>query len=105
MLRHFAAWLLVTGLLSLPFSMPARAGEQTLQQFICNDGTTFSVAVGNEVADVTFSQSEHYRLRSKPFSIGHRFVSSAATLIIDGHFAAFVSSGRIDLNQCKLIES
>ena len=102
MLLHFAARSLVTGFAILAFSMPATAGEQTSQQFICHDGTAFSVAVGKEGADVTFSQSEHYRLRSKPFSIGKRFVSSTATLIIDGSFAAFVSSERIDLNQCKL---
>lgn len=105
MLRHFAARLTVTGLAMFSFSMRATAGEQTLQTFTCNGGTSFSVVVADEIADVTFYQSEHYRLRSKPFSIGQRFVSSAATLIIDGPFAAFVSKRRIDLNQCRLIGS
>lgn len=105
MLRRFSAQLMVTGLAIFSFSMRATAGEPTLQTFTCNGGTTFSVLVAGENADVTFSQSERYSLLSKPFSIGQRFVSSTATLIIDGRFAAFVSNGRIELNQCKLIES
>ena len=101
MLRYLAARL-ITGFAICSFSVPATAYEQTLRTFKCDGGTSFSVAVADEIADVTFSQSEHYRLRSKPFSIGERFISSTATLIIDGSFAAFVSNERIDLNQCKL---
>jgi hypothetical protein len=100
--RQFAARLFLTALALFSFSMRATAGKQTLRTFTCDGGTSFSVVVADKVADVTFSRSEYYRLRSKPFSIGQRFVSPTATLIIDGRLAVFVSNGRIDLNQCEL---
>ena len=44
MLLHFAARSCMTGFAIVAFSIPATAGEQTSQQFICHDGTAFSVA-------------------------------------------------------------
>ena len=101
-LRGSAACLLA---ISLAVHYSATTPEPRSQAFGCKDGTSFVVVVRNEIADVTFSHGEQYQLRSKPSSMGQRFVSSVATLIIDGRFAAFVSNTRSDLNQCRLTGS
>jgi len=101
-LRDSAACLLA---MSLAVHYFAITPEPRSQAFACKDGTSFVVVVRNEIADVAFSHGEQYQLRSKPSSMGQRFVSSAATLIIDGRFAAFVSNTRSDLNQCRLTGS
>ncbi len=90
---------------ALTLAAPAFAEDRTPQQFVCKDGTTFAVVVSDQIADVRFSPTEDYRLRSKPFSLGQRFVSPSATLIIDGRFAAFVTSERIGLENCTLADS
>src|SRR6185369_5422887 len=101
-LRGSAACLLA---ISLAIHYFATTPEPRSQVFGCKDGTSFVGVVRNEIADVTFSHGEQFQLRSKPSSMGQRFVSSVATLIIDGRFAAFVSNTRSDLNQCRLTGS
>ena len=92
-------------LLAEALTTPALAAGEVPQHFTCRDGTAFVVVVSGRIADVSFSQSEHYRLRSKPFSLGQRFVSQTATLIIDRQLAAFVTSDRMGLEKCTLMES
>lgn len=72
------------------------------RRYRCQDGTTFKVALSGETAEVSFSPSERYRLIEKRSSLGDRFVSPGATLIIDGRFAAFVTNRRFNLHNCFL---
>ena len=101
MLSDSAGWLLA---ISLAVHYLPIAHEPRSRTFGCKNGTTFEVVLRNEIADVTFSHGEQYHLRLKASSIGQRFVSSDATLIIDGRFAAFVSNTRSDLSQCRLAQ-
>ena len=92
-------------LLAGALTTPALATGEVPRQFSCKDGTAFVVVVSGRIADVSFSQSEHYRLHAKQSSLGQRFVSQTATLILDGQFAAFVTGDRIGLENCTLVEA
>lgn len=98
-------WRVGAALAFFCLACPTLASEQNGRRFTCSDGTTFVVAVSGEVADVSFFRSERYRLQAKPFSLGQRFVSPTATLIIDGRFATFVSNRRLNLRSCFVVST
>lgn len=102
--RFSASSQLLLALAAWCLSSSVEAAERPPQTFACSGGTTFDVLVNGKAAEVSFSQTERYSLRSKPSSLGRRFVSPGATLIIDGTFAAFVTSARRDLQHCMLVD-
>lgn len=67
--------------------------------FLCDDARTISVITRGQDAVVKVGRRE-YSLKRKPFSLGERFTSPAATLIIDSGFAAFVSRREGSLQGC-----
>lgn len=81
---------------------PIRA-EAADRHFQC-ESSDFSVEQRGTAAVVRFGDGS-YRLERKPSSIGERFASDDATLIIDGDFAAFVAEDRLDLDGCQAAAS
>lgn len=66
----------------------------------CSDGRTFKVLRDSYEADVDYA-NESYSLQRRPSSIGIRYGSTEASLILDGPYAAFVTETVVDLPQCK----
>lgn len=78
----------------------ATAAPQTRTTlYECADGRTFTVRSDPYDASVAYDD-EHYRLTRRPSSIGTKYASTEATLIVDGNFAAFATETVVDLNQC-----
>jgi hypothetical protein len=73
------------------------AGDET--HFVCEQGGSFTVSRSGTTALVRFGDGG-YRLERRRSSIGERFSSLGATLIIDGDFAAFVAEDRLDVSGC-----
>lgn len=65
----------------------------------CTDGRMFSVARDARRAAVYY-ENERYSLSRRPSSMGIKYASPEATLIVDGEFAAFVTETIIDLKSC-----
>lgn len=68
--------------------------------YLCEGGAGFSVQESGSTALVRFSDGE-YRLERRASSIGRKFSSATATLIIDGNAAVFVAEDRLDLDGCR----
>lgn len=66
----------------------------------CSDGRIFSVARDDSRAAVYY-EDERYSLSRRPSSIGLKYASPEATLIVDGAFAAFVTETIVDLENCN----
>lgn len=65
----------------------------------CADGRFFSVARDARRAAVYY-EDERYSLSRRPSSIGLKYASLEATLVVDGAFAAFVTETIVDLRSC-----
>lgn len=92
------AWAaMVAGCASTPQSKRLEARED--RRFACASGAAFAVENSGTVAVVRFDDGS-YRLQRRPSSIGEKFASPQATLIIDGDFAAFVAEDRLDVDGC-----
>jgi hypothetical protein len=52
------------------------------------------------IASVRFDQKQ-YNLSRRPSSLGIKYSSAEATLIIDREFAAFVTETVVDLTRCS----
>lgn len=106
--RRFASLMISSGLLltlatACQTVAPARTETAGLR-FQCERGSAFSVENRGTTAMVRFDDGS-YRLHRNPSSLGERFTSPEATLIIDGDFAAFVAKDRLDLQGCMSTES
>jgi membrane-bound inhibitor of C-type lysozyme len=95
---------------SMIAALCALAGAGTLHaetapaqtKFTCAKGISFAVEYGNggQIATVRTAHGD-FLLNRKISSLGDRYTSSKATLIVDGDFAAFVTEAADDFIQCK----
>lgn len=69
------------------------------QRFSCQSGEQVLVIEQANGAAVRVGDAT-YKLRPRRSSIGRKFASPQATLIIDGHYAAFVATDRTNLRGC-----
>jgi len=102
-MRGELAVLLAAMLSTLAGPAPASSNAISASHFTtfqCIDGRAFDVLFANSTARVHFAGSEYF-LQQRRSSLGTKFVSPTATLIVDGEYAAFVPDGTIDLRQCK----
>lgn len=85
------------GLLS---SCSAAAAPQVKSAtYNCNAGRSFGVRSDDKHATIEYS-GQRYSLPRRPSSIGYKYASPAATLIIDGDVAVFVTEAIVDLGGC-----
>jgi hypothetical protein len=80
--------------------MSAKASAAT---YDCANGKSFSVVRSRQLATVEID-SETYELSRRSSSMGVRYSSPQASLIIDGDFAVFASEKIIDLRLCGLVD-
>jgi hypothetical protein len=101
---HSEVALLLAAMLSaIAGPVPASGNAKSASHFTtfqCIDGRAFDVLFANSTARVHFAGGEYF-LQKRRSSLGTKFVSPTATLIVDGEYAAFVPDGTIDLWQCK----
>ena len=74
------------------------ARATTLYQ--CAGERSFTVARDGRTAVVVYS-GVRYELPRRKSSIGERYATSGATLIVDGEMAAFVSGSVMNLDVCR----
>jgi hypothetical protein len=65
----------------------------------CAEGRHIRVGRDASKAQVAYDNAL-YSLSRRPSSIGQKYTSAEATLIIDGDYAAFVSETIVDLDGC-----
>ncbi len=75
----------------------ATAAADLLYQ--CEGGEAFTVRDSGSAAVVRFTDGD-YVLQRKRSSLGRRYASPRAALIIDGETAVFVAEDRLDLDKC-----
>ena len=75
--------------------------EHSRRDYLCTDATQLSVVRRSEIATVEH-QGSAYRLTHKPFSLGERYTSADATLIVDGRSAVFVTQDAAYAQRCYL---
>lgn len=68
-------------------------------RYACDDGQRLIVRQFGETASVQFIDRT-YQLNRKRSSIGQKYISPTAALIIDGPAAVFVADDRLQLGQC-----
>lgn len=78
------------------------ANPSNIARYRCADNRQFTVQHTDDAAIVSYA-NQNYTLWRRPSSIGLRYASSVATLIIDSDFAAFVSETVVDLDRCQLV--
>jgi hypothetical protein len=93
--------LLAIALLFTACSAASEPPAYLTATFICADNRSFTVARNAEVATVFFDGAQ-YRLARRASSIGIKYASSDASLIVDGDFAAFVTEAVPDLDDCRI---
>jgi len=76
----------------------ATAAADLLYQ--CEGGEAFTVRDSGSAAVVRFADGD-YVLQRKRSSLGRRYASPDAALIIDGETAVFVAEDRLDLDDCR----
>ena len=91
-----ALYLLGLGLIACT---PVQSAEPKTSSFQCQGGRSLSVVQTGNRATVQVGE-RRYELKAKPTSLGDRYVSAHASLIIDGTFAAFVADDLLDLQDC-----
>lgn len=74
------------------------------QAYLCDGGITFAVAKSGDGTQVRFADAI-YSLRRGPSSVGERFSSDDATLIIDHPSAVFIANDRLGLRACRAVRS
>lgn len=97
-----AKLLSLTLLIGLGCSRPLQNGSAgaTEYAYVCEGAVTFSVVKTDHEAVVSFGD-DVYRLQRRRSSIGERFVSPQATLIVDGQSAVFVADNRLGIRGCR----
>ena len=71
--------------------------------FVCAGDRSLTVDRSRKTAVVTYGNAR-YELPRRPSSLGDRYASLDATLIIDGDMAAFATSTVTDLNLCRAVQ-
>jgi membrane-bound inhibitor of C-type lysozyme len=93
--------LVLVAALAVGGCAPTKAAAATqVTRYRCAQNQVFTVNRNSEAAIVTYAD-EDYTLSRKPSSIGLRYASDRATLIIDDDYAAFVTEATNNLHACK----
>jgi hypothetical protein len=79
---------------------PAGAATRTTTRYACEGGLDLLVERDANRAHVRLA-GRSYELRRKPSSIGAKYLSEAAALIIDGRSAVFVGGDPLRLGTCN----
>lgn len=88
------------GVLSLlGTAQAADAATVTEVHYACDEGQRLVVRESAQFASVQFIDRT-YELKQKRSSIGRKYISPTAALIIDGASAVFVTEDRLQLGQC-----
>lgn len=95
---RLAAGLLL-GVVSVVASGQAQAANRTEVRYACDGRQSLIIQRDKSTALVRFVNGS-YKLRRKASSIGEKYVSSTAALIIDGRSAVFVSEDRLQFGNC-----
>lgn len=77
----------------------AAAPFGSAKRYICTPAQNFVVTRSKAAASVQFT-NRRYELRRKASSIGEKYISGEAALIIDGKSAFFVAEDRFQLGTC-----
>lgn len=93
------AFALMLGVLSLLGGAQAIAAESVVVRYACEGKQVLAVRRSRPVADVRFDGTA-YRLDRKRSSIGERYSSAKAALVIDGPSAVFVAEDNVRLTKC-----
>lgn len=93
-----AAALLVAVLSTLGVAHAAAAASSQVQ-YACDARQHLVVTRSTKSATVQFIDRT-YELRRKPSSIGEKYISKTAALIIDGPSAVFIAEDRLQLGSC-----
>lgn len=94
-----AAALLLGVVSLLGTAHAAQAAPVIETRYACDGGQRLVVRQSARVASVQFVDRT-YELRQKHSSIGRKFLSPTAALIVDGDSAVFVAQDRLQLGQC-----
>ena len=93
--------LVLVAALSANGCTPAQGNSPvSVTRYRCAENRYFIVERSENAAVVSYANTR-YSLGRKPSSVGLRYASSEATLIIDSDFAAFVSETVTDLDDCR----
>ena len=93
---------LMVGVLSLlgAVNSASATAAATVVRYECDPRQKLIVARSEESAAVQFVDRK-YELERRPSSIGEKYASANATLIIDGSHAVFVADDRLQLGTCR----
>ena len=97
-----AAGVLVGVLSLLGTAQAARAATVTQVRYACDEGQRLVVQESAHSASVQFIDRT-YKLEQKRSSIGRKYISPTAALIIDGASAVFVAEDKLQLGECIAI--
>lgn len=81
-------------------SAPSAARTELLSTYECANGKAFIVSRDKDFATVDFEE-QSYRLARQSSSMGIRYSSGDASLIIDGTLAVFATNSVFDLRMCN----
>lgn len=91
------------GVLLLLMGNPVQAGETAEhRRYNCTANSSLVVLVSSRTAIVQFPDRV-YQLDRRRSSIGIRYGSDHAALMIDGLFATFVADGRANFRRCQQV--
>lgn len=91
---------LTLALLSFLGTVQAHAAAASIEaRYVCTNAHGFIVTRTADKALVQFD-GKSYELQRKPSSIGVKYISAAAALIVDGPSAVFVADDRFQLGTC-----
>ena len=91
---------LIAAVLSILGAAQAHAATPTATRYECAPRQNLVVSRTDGMAVVRFIDRT-YELRRKRSSIGMKYVSATAALIIDGPSAVFVAEDRLQLGTCR----
>jgi len=91
---------LMLALLSFSGTVQAHAATASIEaRYACTNAQEFVVARTADKALVQFD-GKTYELQRRPSSIGVKYISATAALIVDGPSAVFVADDRFQLGTC-----
>jgi len=98
-LPSFLAAGLATTILAGSSASAAGTDARERKQVTCADTRSFTILSDGKRAQVIWAD-RHATLPRKPSSLGERYESARAALIIDGAFVAFVPKGNSSWEDC-----
>jgi len=98
-LRIRVAAGLLLGVLAVLGTAQVHAAAPVPIRYACGEGQNLVIQRDRTSAHVNFIDRS-YELRRKPSSIGVKYISPTAALIIDGQSAVFVAEDRLQLGAC-----